>query len=94
MSRKGKTSGLAGLVAETEAGTGEAHNPDGVKYVRYVKTNAAPTRRQRSIYVQDATWRAMEALAYEQKLANNRRAPELWEKAVELAVDFYKSQDS
>lgn len=93
MSRQRKGSGLASLVADSESGSGEVSNPDGVKYVRYRKTNSAPKRRGRSIYIQDSVWQAMEDLSYEQKRKHRRRAPEIWEKAAELAIEFYKSQD-
>lgn len=70
------------------AKTGTTTNDKAPLLVKEIK-KVAPARHIKSIYIQESHSLAFDKLAFEQKIAKGKKAPELMEEAIELLLQKY-----
>ena len=76
--------------AEELAKTGTTTNNNAPFMVKKVR-KAIPARNVRTIYLQEQHSRALDRLAFEQKMCKGKKTPELIEEAIELLLIKYKN---
>ena len=77
--------------AEELAKTGTTTNNNAPFMVKKVR-KAIPARSVRTIYLQEQHSRALDKLAFEQKMCKGKKTPELIEEAIELLLKKYNAK--